>query len=158
MHNRIGMIGGALLAMASAGCFSTWDVAPRSLTSLNGYQEPATVEMVDTSGDGHTFDKITELRFNTADGAPPVKAKFSSIQVNGSALTGTMRPDARPFAIDLAKVNAVEARRYSALKTGLAIGIPVGATVVLGIVASVILATSGGSTVATDSSALHRRK
>jgi hypothetical protein len=127
---------GATLAMASSGCFSTWDLAPRSLVALNGYHEPEKIPLTDTRGDELEFDRITELRFIDSSGAPSAKAKFSSIQVNGSTFTGAVRPDGRPLAIDLTQVSAVQAKRYSALKTGLAIGIPVGVVTIVSIVAA----------------------
>lgn len=137
-----GLLVGGALAMASAGCFSTWDIAPRSLGSLNGYHEPEKIPIADTNGNEVMFDRITELRFLDSTGAPRERAKFSAIQVNGSTFTGAVRPDGHPFAIDLAQVSAVQAKRYSALKTGLAIGVPIGVVTVLSIVAVAVLAAS----------------
>jgi hypothetical protein len=131
-----------LLAMTSAGCYSTWDIAPKSLESLNGYHEPEARPLADMTGEQVEFDHSTELRFTDTSGVPKAE-KFSSIQVNGPTFAGTVRPDNHPFLIDLKQVSAVEAKKFSALKTGLVIGIPVGIVVIASVIA-IVVATSAG--------------
>jgi hypothetical protein len=149
MHDKTMLMGATLLALASAGCFSTWDLAPKSLASLDGYHEPQKVPLADVRGEEVVFDKSTELRFFQGDGEPRAKGKFSAIEVRGSQFTGAVRPDGHPLVVDLGQLSAVTAKKYSPVKTGLAIGIPVGvvfvATVVLVAVAVASISSGAGA-------------
>lgn len=145
------------LAVASAGCFSTWDVAPKSLTALNSYHAPQEVPIADTSGDPVAFGPGTELQFL---GSEPARAKFASIRVDGSTFTGIARDDGRTVTVDLDHTMLVKAKRYSPVKTGLAIGIPVGVATILTVVGAVIAARSAnaGDDTGDWSYALRRKK
>jgi hypothetical protein len=154
---KVGLAAALALACGCLGCFSTWDIAPKSLRALDGYHEPDVAQIRDRNGDEVKFDRITELHFVDGDEGHSARAKFSQIQVHGSLFAGIMRPDGRPFTIDLSHVTAVEAKRYSAWKTGLAIGVPVGVAVVLSTVL-VALSLSATTDDGSDSEALHARR
>ncbi len=129
---------GMSLVVASSGCYSTWDIPPQSLPQLNGFHEPEKRPIMTADGDTMIFDRSTELRLaDTAGGV--TAAKFSSIEVNGPTLTGTARPANQPIAVDLRQIVNVQAKKFSGVKTGLAIGIPIGVVTLLTVVLFVIV-------------------
>ena len=126
-----GMVTGLIIATTCSGCYSTWDVAPKELTKLNGFRDRQKVEIVDQDGDPFVFDRATELSFQTADGTVQDKAKFSSIDINGSMLTGAARGAPRTVSIDLNTLSNIEARHFSVGKTVAAGVIPIGVATIL---------------------------
>jgi len=130
--------------MATAGCYSTWDVPAKSLESLNGFHEPERRPLVDVAGEELTFDHSTELRF-TEPGGEPIGAKFSSISIAGPEFSGATRPFGQPLTVDLRQVVGVSAKKFSTVKTVLAIAIPVGVLTILSVVVAAV-ALSHGST------------
>jgi hypothetical protein len=47
----------------SAGCYSTWDIAPREINRLDGYRSPVAKVTVDKAGDRVEVDHDTQLSF-----------------------------------------------------------------------------------------------
>lgn len=142
MRNMIKLaLVGVVLGLSSAGCYSTWDIAPKSLGSLNGFHEPEARPLPDMRGDQVTFDGNTELHFVDNSGAPK-DAKFASIEMSGSMFTGVTKPNNYPFAIDLRQVNEAQIKKFSWAKTGLLVGIIVAAVVVTPIVLGVVFGSS----------------
>jgi hypothetical protein len=133
-----GLMAGVMIATTCSGCYSTWDVAPRELTKLNGYREPQQVPLVDQEGDTFAFDKRTELSFQTAGGATQDKAKFSAIDVNGTMFSGAARGAPRTVNVELGTLSNVEARRFSIGKTVAAGAIPLGVLTIAIVVIEVV--------------------
>ena len=123
----------ATAALSVTGCYSTWDVPAKSLESLDGFREPEKRPIMDAEGDELSFDHSTELRF-VQPGAEPIAAKFSAISVTGSAFSGMVRPYGQPMGIDLRQVLGVSAKKFSTVKTVIAIAIPVGAITIFSII------------------------
>ena len=131
MKNTIEVLFGVLFTLLGTGCYSSWDIAPKSLEALNGYHypEPGTRMVVDVEGQPAPFETGTQLQFPQM----PKPEKFASIQVSGPAFTGVTYPDGLPVSTDLRQLSMVRMRKFSFWKTAFAIGIPV-----------VILSIAGG--------------
>jgi hypothetical protein len=138
-HGWAGAVLCALL-VTNAGCYSTWDLSPKSLAPLNGFHEPAKVSLKDADGSEFEFDHSTQLTFEGSGAAP---AKFSSIWVSDAFFNGTARPDGHPVGINLQQVRAISAKKFSALKTALAIGIPLAVVLIIGIIGIAVGAANG---------------
>jgi hypothetical protein len=136
----------ASVLMVCAGCYSTWDIAPKSLTALDGFHEPEARPLADMAGDEVKFDSNTELHFMDSSGAPK-NVKFATIAVSGTSLTGTTKPFNYPFAIDLRQVSEAQIKKFSWGKTALLVGIIIAAVVVTPIVLGIVFGTqdNGGS-------------
>ena len=133
-----------VVSMLGTGCYSTWDIAPKSLATLDGFHVPEARPLVDMRGDEVTFDGNTELNFVDTSGAPKGE-KFAEIHIAGSALTGTTHPNNYPFTIDLKQVNEITIKRFSWGKTALLVGIIVAAVVLTPIVLGIIFGTQDNS-------------
>ena len=110
---------------ATTGCYSTWDVAPRSLSHLDTFRQGQTrqLERADSNGE--------EVLFNA--------------DLQGPVLVGVERRQNAPFTVDLTRVAAVQARNFSVGKTvGLSIGLGIGVPVATFGLAIAIIAGSGG--------------
>ena len=134
--------------LVNVGCYSRWDLAPRSLVPLNDYSESHAVVLTDTGGGKVKFDSDTALHF-TETAHTSREEKFLSIQTNGSTFTGTAQPDGHTFAIDLAQVVGIQAKKFSFFKTSIAIGIPV---IVAATIIGAVVAANSGSGASTDTS------
>ena len=102
--------------------------SPRgSWCGSTGIELPATLPLEDTAADPFEFDSDTQIRFRKADGLTLTTGNFAAIDVNGSVLTGRKRETDQPVTVDLTQVTAVEARKFSVVKTVCAaVGIPLG--------------------------------
>ena len=129
-----------MLVSMNVGCYSTWDLSPKSLAPLNGFHEPAKVTLRDVDGSEFEFDHSTQLTF---EGSGALPAKFSAIQVSDTFFNGAARPDGRPVGVNLHEVRAISAKKFSVLKTVLAAGIPLGVALIIGIVAVAVAASNG---------------
>lgn len=131
---------------ATTGCYSTWDVAPRSLSHLDTFRQGQTrqLERADSNGEEVLFNADTELRFVDVNGAKSA-ARLSSVDLQGPVLVGVERRQNAPFTVDLTRVAAVQARNFSVGKTvGLSIGLGIGVPVATFGLAIAIIAGSGG--------------
>lgn len=129
-----------VLGMAGAGCYSSWDITPNSLAALNGYHypEPEPRMVVDVEGNSVPFETGSQLQL------PPMSKpeKFGAIQVNGPAFTGTTYPDGLTVSADLRQLSLVHMRKFSLWKTTLAIGIPVLALTITGVILDAVIGSN----------------
>ena len=127
--------------LSTAGCYSTWDVAPRELTHLKGFERPQEVELEDVEGSSFRFDGSTELSFDRADGTSPERHRFSSIdEVKGHTLQG-LDDEHRSTLVELTHVERIEAKNFSVGKTvALSLGVTMGAATLAGIALAVVYA------------------
>ena len=110
------------LSVVNAGCYSTFDLPPQSVAQLDGFHAGEHRPIPDASGETVVFDRSTELRFVEQSGV--LAAKFDAITVRGPLFTGVTRPNGAPFSIDLRRVIALQAKKFSVGKTVAAIVIP----------------------------------
>ena len=136
MRSRAVVTLAGVVMMASAGCYSNWDLSPRALGPLNNFHDPGKVELTDTAGDRFTFDRTTQLSF---EGPETPFTKFSSIQVAGSTFAGVALEDNHPVTVNLAQVKAVHAKRWSLWKTTALVS---GITLAVCVVAVIIIAAA----------------
>ncbi len=130
-----------VVATTSTGCYSTWDVAPRSMVTLNGYHSPDEVPLADTSGHSLLFTPNTELLFIDDAGMQQASAtNFSSVTLNGAIFSAVLQPNNNAFSINLEHVGNVKAKKFSPYMTALAIGIPI-VIVVVALSVAIDLAT-----------------
>ena len=139
MKKSLSMLLAVILLMTVTGaCYNNHMIAPQELYKLNGYREGQTVMLTSVDGDNVKFNSKTQLSVQAADGQA-MSAKYSSVQVNGSTMTGVVRGSGAPVNIDLAQVTSAQARSISMGKTiGLAVGLGVGIPAVITIVAVVV--------------------
>ncbi len=131
---------------SATGCYSTWDVAPRSLVRLDTFREGQTrqIERANSDGGEVLFNADTELRFVDVNGGK-VAARLSSVDLQGGRLVGIERKQNLPISIDLSRVASVQARNFSVGKTvGLSIGLGIGVPIATFGLAIAIIAGSGG--------------
>jgi hypothetical protein len=125
--------------MVTGACYNNHMLAPQELYKLNGFREGQTVILNSVDGDNVKFSRNTQLNVTAADGQA-MTAKYASVQVNGSTMTGVVRGSGAPVNIDLSQVTSAQAKTLSLGKTiGLAVGLGVGIPVVLAITIWVIL-------------------
>jgi hypothetical protein len=120
-----------LLAFAPClGCFSTWDVVPKDLSTLRGFEGKDRVPMMDSAGSVFLFDRDTKLTFEHDDGRRERGAeahRFSAIQGVDSYTLWGADERSRPLSVDLTDVSHVQATNFSASKTvGLSVGVTLG--------------------------------
>jgi hypothetical protein len=126
---------------ATVGCYSTFDLPLQSVQALDRFHDGEHRTITTTHGENVVFDRDTTLSFHDEGGEGVLvaslhtesgveldrgrdrEARFSAIVVNGSSFEGTTRSHER-VTIDLRQVQAIQARKPSALKTTLAILIP----------------------------------
>jgi hypothetical protein len=137
-----------LVVLSCLGCYSTWDVAPKDLHTLKGFQANAEIPIRDTDGTVFMFDEGTDLTFERSkpgEGVRYESHRFSSIgQVDSNALSGVDDRN-RGVTVDLTRVENVEAAKFSVGKTvGLSVGITVGVAAVAGIVLAVASSSLSG--------------
>jgi hypothetical protein len=133
-------------AIAVTGCYSTWDIDPRSIVSLNGFREGETREIWTAEEDPAEvkFTSDTELRFQDATGVE-VSETFRAVHVQGRMFVGVERDQGTDIKVDLSRVT-VEAKNFSMGKTvGLSLGLGLGGPVFGTLVTVIVLASAGGS-------------
>ncbi len=135
----------AVATSTTTGCYSTWDVAPRSLVRLDSFRAGQTRQIERADGDGEVeFNADTELRILDIDGRG-VAARLSSVDVRGPLLVGVERSSNAPITVNLARTASVQARRFSVGKTvGLSVGLGLGVPAATLGIAIAILASTGG--------------
>lgn len=129
----------AMLSFATGACYNNHMLAPQELYKLNGFREGQTVILNSVDGDAVKFSSKTQLSVQAADGQA-MTAKYSSVAVNGSTMTGVVRGSGAPVNIDLAQVTNAQAKTLSLGKTiGLAVGLGVGIPTVLAVTIWLVL-------------------
>ena len=118
MHSRT-MLSMLTLVTATnaAGCYSTWDIEPRTLLKLNGFRAGQTVQL--PSWDGEVdFDAESIVHLEGKDGVE-ADIQFNAIQIQEPVLFGLTRPDRMALNVDLQRMSKVQIRKFSTTKTGL---------------------------------------
>jgi hypothetical protein len=131
---------------ATSGCYSTWDIAPRTLVRLDGFREGQTRMLVsaDAEREEVKFTADSELIFRDAKGNQ-ISGQFRSLDLTGPVLVGVRRDNNVNLEVDLSRSPYVSLKNFSVGKTigatvGVVAAVPV--TVVLGLF--VLLAAGGG--------------
>lgn len=118
-----------IAALAATGCHTTWDIAPRELTKLNGYRAPQTVVLEDTGGGTVDFSGGSRLTLSSPQGE--VSLRVREARVEGPTFVAVPRGEEGPVAIDLRQLGRVQVRNFSVGKTvGLTVGVTLGAAAV----------------------------
>lgn len=118
----------ALLAGPCAGCYSTWDIAPRALGALDRFRDGQRRRLATEDGGEIEFTSGTEIHFTGADGLS-AGASFRAVSVRGATFTGVEREYGHYVSVNLSRMRGVQATNFSvgktvALSVGLGLGIP----------------------------------
>ncbi len=152
MDTRFSLALLAAISLSTTGCYTTWDIAPRNVSSLHTDPELGKV-MIANNGDFVPMDRDTEMRFTTT-GGPDLDVKFESLDVAGGPASprkewwagGVLRGDGRGMRVDMREVTAVVAKRYSPGKTAaLVAGLVAGATALVTISVVAVVASINAS-------------
>lgn len=141
MSPRSSLVTVTFFATTLTGCYSTWDIDPKSGVHLDGFREGQT-RLLWTAGEtprSVEFTSDTELHFRGDDNLKG-SAKFRSIEVQGTVLQGVESEQGRPVTVDLSRVVEMEAKKFSVGKTvglsvGLGLGIPAAYTFTMLVIA-----------------------
>ncbi len=138
---RAGRVGLQVALMATAACYSTFDLSAQSVQALNGFHEGERRTIATTQNESVVFDRDTILSFHDQGGEPVYvaslrtesgvevdrsrerEARFSAIAINGPHFDGTTQAGEH-LVLDLRQLTVIQAKKPSALKTTLAIVIP----------------------------------
>jgi hypothetical protein len=126
------LIAAAILAGSSAGCYSTWDIAPSALRALDGFREGRGRRLATEDGGEIEFTSGTEVHFTGADGLS-TSASFRAVSVRGATFTGVEREYGHYVSVNLSRMRGVQATNFSVGKTvGLSVGLGLGIPLVIG--------------------------
>lgn len=119
MHSRTTLSLVTLVAATNtAGCYSTWDIAPHALLKLDGFRVGHTVKLPTRESDYVDFDADSTVHFEGSDGVE-ADAQFSSIEIRGPVLFGSTLPNRMELKVDLQRLSKVQVRNNSPPKTAL---------------------------------------
>lgn len=110
-----------LVSTSVTGCYSTWDLAPRAVLSLNGFHEGTPIGIETADGELVDINRETEFRFVGTDKLD-AQFKVQSIEVQGQILTAIEQKSGNPIDIDLARMQKAQVTNFSPGKTALATG------------------------------------
>ncbi len=111
-----------IAATSASGCYSTWDITPKMLVELDGFQAstPKNLRIPGSEGiEEVPFTHETRLHFVGSDGVQET-AQFSSIRVQGPIFTGIETETGDRLRVDTRQLKAVELANFSAGRTALA--------------------------------------
>ncbi len=143
----------AAAALGSAGCYTTWDIAPKNVATLHVDPKRQEKVIVASNGDDVVVDRDTELRFRSlGPRVPDLDVKFDALDVYGAPtdpnrqwwMDGVLRGDGRGIRVDMNEVASLTAKRFSPGKTtALIVGVVAGAAAVVGLsLVAVVVASS----------------
>ena len=98
-----------VMTIMISGCYSTWDVTPRALVTLDGFHAPQQLSLHNKEFNSFTYDRDTTLRFRGVDGLE-AEAQFRSIKIEGSILHGITREAGEDLYVNLDRLKEVQAR------------------------------------------------
>ncbi|HRI69833.1 MAG TPA: hypothetical protein PK156_36640 [Polyangium sp.] len=119
MHSRMTFSMLALMtASNAAGCYSTWDIEPRTLLKLNGFRAGQTVELPTSDGKTVNFNADSTVHLEGNDGIE-TDAQLGVVVTHHSLLLAKTIPDAQTLNVDLGRLSRVQIVNSSSEKTGL---------------------------------------
>lgn len=136
-----------MLTLANtAGCYSTWDIQPKSLHALDGFRVGSyTPSLQATNGEVIEFDESTSLQFKGNTFPVSDEIRFLSVDVEEEMLIGTMRGKGGRVQIDLSQLRGVRAQKPAPGKTaGMVLGIVAGSGLFLFGLAVLFQSPGGG--------------
>lgn len=119
MHSRTTLSMLALMtASNAAGCYSTWDIEPRTLLKLNGFRAGQTVELPTSDGNTVNFNADSTVHLEGKDGVE-ADVQLGVVVAHQSMLLARTIPDAQTLNVDLGRLSRVQLVNNSPEKTGL---------------------------------------